>query len=1013
MDFNIEDFLPKYPNIDNFKDQDLNPYPDFYNSVYKKKEFNELKLAREEERPGNGKYYKHQKFIARFLSGHTLYNSLLLDHEMGTGKSCSAFAAIEYIKDNSPSFKGALVLTRGPRILTNLMKELAYVCTPGQYVPGELERNLTDKERKRRLTKLVSVFYKFATFEKFAKGISKISDEELKKTYSNMIILIDEVHNLRIREESANYKQIHRLLHVVKNCKIILMSGTPMKDDPSEIAAMLNLILPIEKQLPLEEDFNKKYMDSHGYGLKRYYTVKPGLIKELKSYMKGHVSYLKAMTSSVKIDYKGATMGSLKYFKVFPSRMSDLQSRAYTAAYNLDVKPGDKTIENATKDEKTAAGIYSNSRQATLFVFPESLTYGKEGFDKSFNKIPAKKYIRYIPKQNFLSLMGRTKEETVQNIKQYSSIYGTIIESILQNQKKLHFIYNSFVHGSGSIVLGRLLEMVGFKHAIGSETEEGNRYAILTGTNISPQSVERIIRRYNRADNRYGSYIQIIIGSKILTEGITLKNVQEIHITTPHWNYSELSQAISRGIRLESHSDLIKDGVLPSINVYQHVAIPERGGSVPSIDLEMYELCEAKDISIRSIERLMKESAVDCALFYERNKVVNGVDNSRECDYQRCDYKCDDIDVTDIPLTNLDFSTYNLYYKDKTSVMDEIMKVFRKDTLVHIKDLVATLQPRYDTFDIFSELNNMIINNTVVKNYLNIDCYVREKNNVLFLVDSIVSGDDFFSNIYTKNPTTINYKTLREASDILFMEHIRTNTNVSYAFDRLSIQYKRLIIETILTLKLEGKPLNARTQHLFNIIEPNVKNEGRTYLLDDTTAFSYEDDEWVLTSYEEPQEDEELPEGLIPEDEFDRDKATRDYGYAGQYNRKTKAFCIEKLSAEALTDVRKKTTGRTCMTYPPALIVLMCVRMGIPMLNPDAYATTSREDLITSLQNLIKEPTVKLEEWSTDDLRRARFFQEANRSGKKNLCKIVRDFMADNYLLYDSPGCGVQGRTKK
>ena len=37
---NISDFLPKYPNIDNMDDDILNPYEDFYESIFKKKEWN-------------------------------------------------------------------------------------------------------------------------------------------------------------------------------------------------------------------------------------------------------------------------------------------------------------------------------------------------------------------------------------------------------------------------------------------------------------------------------------------------------------------------------------------------------------------------------------------------------------------------------------------------------------------------------------------------------------------------------------------------------------------------------------------------------------------------------------------------------------------------------------------------------------------------------------------------------------------------------------------------------------
>jgi hypothetical protein len=78
----IEDFFPKYPYIYQNDDKILNPYADPFNDVIvSKKEFNELKLKKDERLQG-GKY-NHQKIIARFLASMTQYNEILLFHEMG------------------------------------------------------------------------------------------------------------------------------------------------------------------------------------------------------------------------------------------------------------------------------------------------------------------------------------------------------------------------------------------------------------------------------------------------------------------------------------------------------------------------------------------------------------------------------------------------------------------------------------------------------------------------------------------------------------------------------------------------------------------------------------------------------------------------------------------------------------------------------------------------------------------------------------------------------------------
>ncbi len=58
---------------------------------------------------------KHQIVIRRLLSGYTQFDALLLVHEMGTGKTCSAIQAIEQnlIESNNGLFLRAVQTTEG------------------------------------------------------------------------------------------------------------------------------------------------------------------------------------------------------------------------------------------------------------------------------------------------------------------------------------------------------------------------------------------------------------------------------------------------------------------------------------------------------------------------------------------------------------------------------------------------------------------------------------------------------------------------------------------------------------------------------------------------------------------------------------------------------------------------------------------------------------------------------------------------------------------------------------
>src|SRR5690349_7184230 len=112
---NIADFIPLYPAIN----EDT-----FEADISRKKEYSELSLSPTESKPPRGGLLKQQTFIKRYISPFTLYNRILLFHQLGSGKTCSAVAVAENFlrfyglrKKNAP-----LVLVKGPSIEDNFRK---------------------------------------------------------------------------------------------------------------------------------------------------------------------------------------------------------------------------------------------------------------------------------------------------------------------------------------------------------------------------------------------------------------------------------------------------------------------------------------------------------------------------------------------------------------------------------------------------------------------------------------------------------------------------------------------------------------------------------------------------------------------------------------------------------------------------------------------------------------------------------------------------------------------------
>jgi superfamily II DNA or RNA helicase len=238
-DIDIYNFLPKYPNIKSDSDEYyMNPYEnkDFNQVIYEKKEFDELEPF--EDKPKiKGDLMKHQINISRFLSNYTLYDGLLIFHAMGTGKTCSAIGTIEKIRQEEDNiYKRAIILGRGKGILNNILNELVFVCTDGRYIPDDYEK-LSKDNQKIGLKKKVSDFYTFETYYKFSKTLEGMNEQDIITQFDNSIIVCDEVHNLHLKTKTKElyvdiYKQLHRLFHILYNKKILLLSGTPMKDKP-------------------------------------------------------------------------------------------------------------------------------------------------------------------------------------------------------------------------------------------------------------------------------------------------------------------------------------------------------------------------------------------------------------------------------------------------------------------------------------------------------------------------------------------------------------------------------------------------------------------------------------------------------------------------------------------------------------------------------------------------------------------------------------------------------------
>lgn len=892
----VHDFISWYPEISD---------PCFGSTVNRLQEFKECALSSDAESLSvvPGTLLPHQTFVSRFLSLATPYDGLLLYHEMGTGKTCSAVAAIEQIRNQFPrQFTGALILARGFGLINNFIDEIAFKCTDGRYLPEN--KDVGDKLYRMRTKKKIEEFYTFETFERFSKNIRDVSPTILRKRFENFVIVIDEVHNIRDKTQDASvYDTIHKFLHRLERKRVILLSGTPMKDGCEEIASVMNLLLPIQSQLPTDVKFLETF----------FKNTELQNVERLKQSFRGRVSFLKSKISNVeKIDV-GTIHPNLCFLKTISLVPSDFHKRAYAVSHTADM---------------TTSNIYTQSRQASLMVFPDG-SCGKSAFKK------------WRKNSNFWQgLRGPTVSKTIENISVYSVKYAAVIRSCLEavSRQEISFVYSDIVNGSGLLALAKLLDICGFTRRL----REPKSYVLLTSA-VSESEKSTVLRICNAPENWNASQVAVILGSRVMMEGFTFNNIRHEHILTPHWNFSETSQIIARGWRLGSHHDLEQRSIVPTVSIYKYVLdLPD------SIDIMMYSISERKDVAIRKITSVLQESAVDCFLNKKRN-VLRGYDYERECNYGPCDYRCDAEDEDSAIVTNYE----KLYFQTSTewkSATAMLTSIFSKHFTVSLQDICRKSVSRLALAVLLYYRENGI----ALVNPMGQIGYLQNRGDVLFLATEPggkTECDDFpqrplpnFLSIVDAASNTNLIMTLK-----LFLSRKMTREST---FD--SLRSFPVYIQEKLVEKCCKSYINQSTKKM--ALRQTILDYFHTLYTTTNTSFGlfFQTPLYFVSDSKKnwrPACKKEIDVIIAKRNKDLHSIHQNETGFYGQENRTMNEFCIRHVANISDTDKRKIQSGRRCVNWNKTDLV----NLANKLIGPNHWEEKSRSDMCKILQKWFTE----------------------------------------------------------
>lgn len=975
----ISSFLPKYPDNNNIFDT--------YNNdiIYRKREFNELSLSENQSDDVRvDGLYSHQQIVSHFMSPYTLYDELFLFHFPGTGKSCTSIGTIKHVIHanesihdivNIHTIKKALIIVPNTELIRHFERDIIFNCGGGRYLadmPTDDEvESYTDKEsRKKQLQysrsrKLVSETYTFTTHMTFFKEtLSRIDShqDQIVSSFSNHVVVIDEIHRICTAREEI-YTAFFKFLHLLENRKILLLSGTPMKNTSVEIVNVMNLILPMNRQIT--PDIRQILFDDKG-------TIRDSQLGVLESYLTGRVSYLKSRTNIEK-KYIGKQIDGIT-FPLTVSRMSSYQDTVFSWI--------------AQQSNTNSEAFYHTALQTSLFTFPER-TYGTEGF---------KKYVRQRNNKTFYQSFikrGRNVEETLRNIEQYSCKYARVIREIVSNPTQNCFVYTSSILEGGAVMFGLCLELVGFSRTISGDDIQGRRprYAILAdevGTNT-----QKILSQFNRKTNTKGDFIRVLIGGRKVEEGLTFKSIQQIHIVTPRWNFSTVDQIVARGVRLGAHN-LIGEGI--PVRIFLHVAEPRTN---ESIDLKLYDISQKKDYSIKQVEHLLKKSAMDCGLTYERNKEIDALDRSRECEYTDCIYRCNDIDTL-IPRTDYIEDSYNQYFFDR--YRDRVIGILETEFQTHEYIYLSEL----DRFNIswiqlYRVLYDIIMLSVPIKNRFGVVSYLHEHNTVLFLTNEKHVPSTYTSSFYNWNPPLRPYETTNDAltSVISDPERIEMIVNI---FSEFSLDKKKKTIRT-LPFIVQQKFIEQ------SILFRDTGTPFIQWILREYGSILRDSDGYIYSPILEPlgigrrfnKETLEWTNTDIQDTNTDTFKrlVVSEIGIFGRMDKKSNLSIINLSSVpypppsvsdeernkfiEKRLDLLKTHKGKVCLSHTLVELVRICIQLQLP--TPDIETFTEDTTLIEK-HGFQVQPT--------DDIRVVSYWLQKKKS---EICKRIVNYFKSNDLI--------------
>lgn len=560
----------------------------------------------------------HQERPLQYLLDKPNIKGLLIYHGIGTGKTFLSLAVSERLA----SKKVYLVM---PRFLKSSWK-----AAMAEYQIKAAGR------------------YQMLSFEE---AISP----QAPKSYRGAIVIVDEAHKLvaRLRSSRANSRRKYAKLYFAlqEAQRILALTGTPLVSNPTDIAYLHNLVAA-KSLLPYDEQrFRIEYTKVIQHqSLLRGYLTESKFVDLLTPVFALGISGLLLPVNWVVV---GFLSGSAVLPLIRSSRPASTKSfrmldrdkfKAITEKYVSFYEASEKEQSNYPTATVKYSRVPYSTPQANLF------------FDFADQSLNPKLLHHFVPGDNYSPKQLELNSSEIQaelarkpdNGREIGNLYLEGVESpkfqkVLAEIKKSWgsiAVYSNY-YESGILAFAAFLDRHGHK---------GSYRILRPDTSMAEQS--QTLKRFNSGT------LKILLLHPEITEGISLRGTDQLHILEPVTNVSLQDQIVGRTVRFKSHAHL--PAKRRKVNVFVWVAeLRYRSG--------LLTLNMSRDSRIRRSHYLRKYPEVN------DNTWSGGIQNIDK-NYHRKDKSPDEV-----TLGNMKFLSKNIADFKQVASKHSIEKVLSRD----------------------------------------------------------------------------------------------------------------------------------------------------------------------------------------------------------------------------------------------------------------------------------------------------------------------------------------------